>query len=70
MSARRRRVLLTESRYRAVGRFFTRMRAAPDRVAVYGIENHASTPIYVQAKTCLIDHTWASIASDNFNRRS
>ncbi|WP_321163701.1 MULTISPECIES: phospholipase D family protein [unclassified Nocardioides] len=46
------------------------MRASPDRVAVYGIENHASTPIYVHAKTCLIDDTWASIGSDNFNRRS
>ncbi len=46
------------------------MRAAPDRVAVYGIENNAGTPIYVHAKTCLIDDTWASIGSDNFNRRS
>jgi phosphatidylserine/phosphatidylglycerophosphate/cardiolipin synthase-like enzyme len=45
-------------------------RAAPDRVAVYGIENHAGTPIYVHAKTCIIDDTWATIGSDNFNRRS
>jgi len=44
--------------------------AAPDRVAVYGIENHAGTPVYVHAKTCLVDDTWASIGSDNFNRRS
>jgi phosphatidylserine/phosphatidylglycerophosphate/cardiolipin synthase-like enzyme len=43
---------------------------APDRVGIYGIENHAGTPIYVHAKTCLIDDTWASIGSDNFNRRS
>src|SRR3954447_20213926 len=27
--------------------------AAPDRVAVYGIENHASTPVYVHAKACV-----------------
>ncbi len=44
--------------------------AAPDRVAVYGIENHAGTPIYVHAKTCMVDDTWATIGSDNFNRRS
>ncbi len=45
-------------------------RVAPDRVAVYGLENSAGTPIYVHAKTCMIDDTWASIGSDNFNRRS
>jgi phosphatidylserine/phosphatidylglycerophosphate/cardiolipin synthase-like enzyme len=45
-------------------------RIAPDRVAIYGIENHAGTPIYVHAKTCLVDDTWATIGSDNFNRRS
>jgi phosphatidylserine/phosphatidylglycerophosphate/cardiolipin synthase-like enzyme len=44
--------------------------AAPGRVAVYGIENHESTPVYVHAKVCVIDDTWASIGSDNFNRRS
>jgi phosphatidylserine/phosphatidylglycerophosphate/cardiolipin synthase-like enzyme len=44
--------------------------AAPGRVFVYGIENLHSTPIYVHAKTCIIDDTWASIGSDNFNRRS
>jgi phosphatidylserine/phosphatidylglycerophosphate/cardiolipin synthase-like enzyme len=46
------------------------MRVAPDRVAVYGIENRAGTPVYVHAKCCLIDDTWATIGSDNFNRRS
>ena len=46
------------------------MRAAPDRVAVYGIENDAGTPIYVHAKVCLVDDAWATIGSDNFNRRS
>ena len=43
---------------------------APDRVAIYGIENHAGTPVYVHAKTCVIDDAWATIGSDNFNRRS
>ncbi|MET0930012.1 MAG: phospholipase D family protein [Aeromicrobium sp.] len=46
------------------------LQAAPDRVAVYGIENHAGTPVYVHAKTCIVDDTWATIGSDNFNRRS
>jgi phosphatidylserine/phosphatidylglycerophosphate/cardiolipin synthase-like enzyme len=44
--------------------------AAPGRVAVYGIENHESTPVYVHAKVCVIDDTWATIGSDNLNRRS
>ncbi len=43
---------------------------APDRVAIYGIENHASTPVYVHAKVCIIDDVWASVGSDNINRRS
>ncbi|MDQ1105606.1 phosphatidylserine/phosphatidylglycerophosphate/cardiolipin synthase-like enzyme [Nocardioides zeae] len=45
-------------------------RVAPDRVAVYGLENDEGTPIYVHAKTCVIDDTWTTIGSDNFNRRS
>lgn len=45
-------------------------KVAPDRIATYGIENHAGTPVYVHAKCCLIDDTWATIGSDNFNRRS
>ncbi len=44
--------------------------AAPGRVAIYGIENHRSTPVYVHAKVCVMDDIWASIGSDNFNRRS
>lgn len=44
--------------------------AAPDRVAVYGIENHAGTPVYVHAKACIIDDVWASVGSDNINLRS
>ena len=43
---------------------------APDRVAVYGIENDDSVPIYVHAKVCVIDDVWVSIGSDNFNERS
>ena len=46
------------------------MRAAPGRVAVYGIENRAGTPVYVHAKVCIVDDTWTTIGSDNFNRRS
>ena len=46
------------------------MRAAPGRVAAYGMENHAGTPVYVHAKVCVIDDVWASTGSDNFNRRS
>jgi phosphatidylserine/phosphatidylglycerophosphate/cardiolipin synthase-like enzyme len=46
------------------------VRAAPGRVAVYGVENHAGTPVYVHAKACIVDDTWATIGSDNFNRRS
>jgi phosphatidylserine/phosphatidylglycerophosphate/cardiolipin synthase-like enzyme len=44
--------------------------AGGDRVAVYGIENSAGTPIYVHAKVCIVDDLWASIGSDNVNRRS
>ena len=54
-------------RYRAIRDM---ARVAPDRVAVYGIENHAGTPVYVHAKTCVVDDQWATIGSDNFNRRS
>lgn len=45
-------------------------RAAPDRVGVFDLENRAGTPIYVHAKICIIDDTWFTIGSDNFNRRS
>ncbi|MGI8677262.1 MAG: phospholipase D family protein [Jatrophihabitans sp.] len=44
--------------------------AAPGRVAVYGIENRAGTPVYVHAKACIVDDVWASVGSDNINRRS
>ncbi|MEO6880126.1 MAG: phospholipase D-like domain-containing protein, partial [Mycobacteriaceae bacterium] len=44
--------------------------AAGERVAVYGVENPAGTPVYVHAKTCVVDDVWASVGSDNINRRS
>jgi phosphatidylserine/phosphatidylglycerophosphate/cardiolipin synthase-like enzyme len=44
--------------------------AGQDRVAIYGLENAAGTPIYVHAKVCVVDDTWAIVGSDNFNRRS
>ena len=45
-------------------------KAAPDRVHVFDVENHAGTPVYVHAKVCVVDDVWASVGSDNFNRRS
>ncbi|MGN9777346.1 phospholipase D family protein [Micromonospora sp. H33] len=45
-------------------------KAAPDRVHLFDLENHAGTPVYVHAKVCVVDDVWASIGSDNFNRRS
>ena len=44
--------------------------AGGERVAVYGVENDDATPVYVHAKTCVIDDVWAAVGSDNFNRRS
>jgi phosphatidylserine/phosphatidylglycerophosphate/cardiolipin synthase-like enzyme len=43
---------------------------APDRFAVYDLENSAGTPIYVHAKVCVVDDEWFTCGSDNFNRRS
>ncbi len=54
-------------RHRAIGRL---MKAAPGRVAAYGVENHAGVPVYVHAKVCVIDDLWASTGSDNLSRRS
>ena len=44
--------------------------AGGPRFAVYSPENDAGTPIYVHAKVCVIDDTWACVGSDNANRRS
>ncbi|MDR6417715.1 phospholipase D-like domain-containing protein [Pseudarthrobacter sulfonivorans] len=45
-------------------------RVAPGRFGVFNLENRAGTPIYVHAKICIIDDTWFTCGSDNFNRRS
>ncbi|NUR29922.1 MAG: phospholipase [Catenulispora sp.] len=45
-------------------------KAGGDRVACYTLENPARTPIYVHAKVCVIDDTWSTVGSDNFNLRS
>ncbi|MBC2904670.1 phospholipase D-like domain-containing protein [Streptomyces cupreus] len=45
-------------------------RAGGGRVAVYGLENRAGTPVYVHAKVCVIDDVWACVGSDNVNMRS
>lgn len=45
-------------------------RAGGDRVHVFDVENHDGIPVYVHAKVCVVDDVWASVGSDNFNRRS
>ena len=45
-------------------------KAAPDRVHVFDLENHAGTPVYVHAKVCVVDDVWACTGSANLNRRS
>lgn len=45
-------------------------RAGGDRVHLFDLENHAGGPVYVHAKVCVVDDVWASVGSDNFNRRS
>ncbi|GAA2725394.1 phospholipase D family protein [Cellulomonas aerilata] len=44
--------------------------AGGDRVQVLDVENHAGEPVYVHSKVCVVDDVWASVGSDNFNRRS
>jgi phosphatidylserine/phosphatidylglycerophosphate/cardiolipin synthase-like enzyme len=44
--------------------------AGGDRVHTFDVENAAGTPVYVHAKVCVVDDVWASVGSDNFNRRS
>jgi phosphatidylserine/phosphatidylglycerophosphate/cardiolipin synthase-like enzyme len=47
------------------------MRAvAGDRVAAYSPENATGTPVFVHAKVCIVDDTWAAVGSDNLNLRS
>jgi phosphatidylserine/phosphatidylglycerophosphate/cardiolipin synthase-like enzyme len=44
--------------------------AGGERFAVYDLENHQGTPVYVHAKVVVVDDVWAMIGSDNLNRRS
>jgi phosphatidylserine/phosphatidylglycerophosphate/cardiolipin synthase-like enzyme len=44
--------------------------AGRHRVHVFDVENHEGAPVYVHAKVCVVDDVWASVGSDNFNRRS
>jgi phosphatidylserine/phosphatidylglycerophosphate/cardiolipin synthase-like enzyme len=46
------------------------LEAGGERVAVFGLTNRLGLPIYVHSKICIIDDRWASVGSDNFNRRS
>jgi len=45
-------------------------KAGGERVGIYDVENESGTPIYVHAKVCVIDDVWATVGSDNLNRRS
>lgn len=44
--------------------------AGGERVHLYDLENEEGTPIYVHAKICIVDDTWAAVGSANLNRRS
>jgi phosphatidylserine/phosphatidylglycerophosphate/cardiolipin synthase-like enzyme len=44
--------------------------AGGERVGFYDVENEMGQPIYVHAKVCVIDDVWATVGSDNLNRRS
>lgn len=44
--------------------------AGSERVHVFSLENPEGTPVYVHAKVCVVDDVWASVGSDNMNRRS
>ncbi|MCE0487805.1 phospholipase D family protein [Ornithinimicrobium sediminis] len=44
--------------------------AGGERVQVLDVENKDGEPVYVHAKVCVVDDVWASVGSDNFNRRS
>jgi phosphatidylserine/phosphatidylglycerophosphate/cardiolipin synthase-like enzyme len=44
--------------------------AGGDRVHVFSPENAHGTPIYVHAKVCIADDSWATVGSDNVSLRS
>src|SRR5947209_4382476 len=45
-------------------------KAGGHRFGVFDLHNINGTPVYVHAKICIVDDTWMSCGSDNFNRRS
>jgi phosphatidylserine/phosphatidylglycerophosphate/cardiolipin synthase-like enzyme len=45
-------------------------KAGGPRVGFFDVQNEAGSPIYVHAKVCVIDDVWATVGSDNLNRRS
>ena len=55
-------------RERAIGRLLRRSRPAAWRRTAW--RTTPASPVYVHAKVCLVDDTWASTGSDNFSRRS
>jgi phosphatidylserine/phosphatidylglycerophosphate/cardiolipin synthase-like enzyme len=44
--------------------------AGGNRVGIYSLNNDKGAPVYVHAKVCVIDDVWATVGSDNLNRRS
>ena len=44
--------------------------AAGRRFGAFDLHSPAGTPVYVHAKVCIVDDTWMTCGSDNFNRRS
>ncbi len=44
--------------------------AGGERVQVVDLENRSGAAVYVHAKVSVVDDVWASVGSDNFNRRS
>ncbi len=44
--------------------------AGGERVHVVDVENRQGEAVYVHAKVCVVDDVWATVGSDNFNRRS
>jgi len=44
--------------------------AGGDRVLICDLESPAGLPVYVHSKVCVVDDVWATVGSDNFNRRS